>query len=153
MQWFQYRSGASRETVEGWFRPGYSLLGDTLRRGLGITAGYAIIGYGVTRLWYPHLNGAWYDLQPAILGYSIAIAWVFSFVCAGALFLFCAGHMAELNVLWFMRTSSYNYVMAKSSCRYWSFYDDPWHSRTRFLGVCMLMIAFVAASGLVSKHP
>lgn len=153
MRWFQYRSGASRETVEDWFRPGHDVLSDVLRQGFGITAGWAVMGDGIARLQFPDEHSSWsaYDIHPAILGYSIVIALVLALLLAAALCLFRATHMGNLNILWFLRSSGYNYAGAKEDCRRLFLCGYLWEMNTRFISLPLFVVGLACASGLVEK--
>jgi hypothetical protein len=153
MRWFQYRSGASRETVEDWFRPGHDVLSNVLRQGFGITAGWALMGYGFARLQFPDEHSLWsaYDIHPAILGYSIVIALLLALLLAAALCLFRATHMGNLNILWFLRSSGYNYTVAKEDCRRLFLCGYFWEMNTRFISLPLFVVGLACASGLVEK--
>jgi len=158
MRWFQYRSGASRETVEGWFSPGHDFLSDILRQGLGITAGWAIMGYGLMRLQFPDERAPWsaYDVHPAILGYSIVIAMVLAIFFTAAFCLFRPGRMGALNILWFLRSTGYKYAAAKEDCRRLFLCGYFWEMNKRFASLPLFLAGIAGASGLVERllgHP
>lgn len=153
MRWIQYRSGASRETVEGWFRPGHDALSDLLRQGLSITTGWAIMGYGIIRLGYPDEHSAWsfYDVHPAILGYSVIISLMLALLFAAVFCLFCASHTGALNILWFLRSSGYNYAVAKEDCRRLFLCGYSWEMNKRRLSLPLFVVGLTVAWGLVEN--
>lgn len=153
MRWLQFRSGANRVTVEDWFRPGHDALSDVMRQGLGITAGWATMGYGFARLQFPDEHSSWsaYDIHPAILGYSILIALVLALLLAAALCLFYAAHMGALNILWFLRSSGYKYAAAKEDCRRLFLCGYFWEMNTRFLSLPLFVVGLTVAWSLVGR--